>query len=622
MAEPALGTTRMILYAAARVLGCGSVQLTMVDDEKRSLVFTTSITNRELPRLERVEHELGFQLEGARLPLAAEGSVLVRAYREERLIVVHDPGELAGGILPEDTVAAIRVTIGPRTFAAVPVSARTGTLGVLLFEKPDESGFTPEDRDLLVAYADRVGADLESQALSDDVRRLESIEPGRLSAAPVLYACNRQLTVLSGPDEGRPLADVLTVPAASLRDALTLSAGLSLSTVTVRSGQRQLRVTLSSGPGELVVAAAEDLSEAERLRREAARAREHLAKVLRSVDDAILTLDADGRIVSTNDAVSRLFGFTEAELSARSIVSMCADERSLKRALEMRPRLRSAGFAEAELRLKRKDDSSFVGEVSALLLADDEERPAGVLWRVHDLTEVRRGDAERKRLRARLLHTERLSALGEMAARIAHEVRNPLVSIGAAAQVVAEELGPESAVVPEVQAIVREVKRLDAIVTDFLRFARPRRLERQRVDLAPVVKETIDLVRAKAPAHELLVTLELAEEGLHLRCDPDGVKQVLLNVLLNAVEASPSGIVECEARTIGDAIELSVADRGPGVAPSARSRVFDPFFSTKTRGTGLGLAVSKQIIDEHQGRIRLLNRRGGGTRVVIELPIG
>src|SRR5690242_15122811 len=166
MPERALGTTRMILYAAARVLGCGSVQLTVVDDDRRSLVFITSITNRELPRLEAVENELGFQLEGARLPLAADSSMLVRAYREERLIVSHEVADLAGGVLPEDTVAAIRKTIGPRTFAAVPVVARAGVIGVLLFEKPDESGFPPDDRDLLVAYADRVGADLESQALS------------------------------------------------------------------------------------------------------------------------------------------------------------------------------------------------------------------------------------------------------------------------------------------------------------------------------------------------------------------------------------------------------------------------------------------------------------------------
>jgi PAS domain S-box-containing protein len=615
-----LGTTRMILYAAARVLGCGSVQLTMVDDDKRSLVFTTSITNRELERLVAVENEMGFQLEGARIPLAAEKSVLVRAYREERLLVTHDASDLAGGILPADTVQAIRETIGPRTFAAVPVVARAGALGVLLFEKPDESGFTPEDRDLLVAYADRVGADLESQALSDDVRRLESLEPGE-GRAPDVYACDAALKVLRGRDAGRPLWEALSVPEEPVRDALGLmrDEDAGSSTVSLRSAGRLLRLTLQHGPGDTVIAAAEDLGEAERWKREAARAREHLTKVLRSVDDAILTLDADGRIASGNDAVGRVLGFTEGEARGREATWLCADERSVKRAQEMRLQLRSSGFAEGELRLKRKDGGSFAAEVSALLLADDEERPAGVLWRIHDLTERRRGDAERKRLRARLLHTERLSALGEMAARIAHEVRNPLVSIGAAAQVVAEELPAESPVSAEVQAIVREVRRLDAIVSDFLRFARPRRVERKSVDLSPVVNESISLVRAKAPQHELRVHLE---PPIVARCDPDGVKQVLLNVLLNAVEASASGVVECEARVLGDQIELSVADRGPGVPHSARSRVFDPFFSTKTRGTGLGLAVSKQIIDEHQGRIRLLNRRGGGTRVVIELPIG
>ncbi len=217
------------------------------------------------------------------------------------------------------------------------------------------------------------------------------------------------------------------------------------------------------------------------------------------------------------------------------------------------------------------------------------------------------------------MHTERLSALGEMAARIAHEVRNPLVSIGAAAQVVAEELPADSPILDEVRAIAREVKRLDNIVSDFLRFARPPRAERRSADLTTVVHESVDLVRAKAPQHELLVRVD---GPLVARCDPDGIKQVLLNVLLNAVEATPSGIVESEARTLGGEVVVSIADRGPGIPESARRRVFDPFFSTKTRGTGLGLAVSKQIVDEHRGRIRLLNRRGGGTRVVIELPVG
>jgi PAS domain S-box-containing protein len=337
------------------------------------------------------------------------------------------------------------------------------------------------------------------------------------------------------------------------------------------------------------------------------------------VADVILTLDAEGRVASGNEAVARAFGFRPVELEGRDARELCADERSQQKAVELSRLARSSGFAEGELRLLRSNGSAFAAEVSALLLADSEGGPAGVLWRIHDLTERRRGESERKRLRAKLLHSERLSALGEMAARIAHEVRNPLVSIGAAAQVVAEELPENSPVLGEVRAIAREVKRLDGIVSDFLRFARPRRADRRAVDLLPVVQESVDLVRKKAQSNELLL---VADNALIVRCDPDGIKQVLLNVLLNAVEAAPQRPVECEARSTGDQVVLTVADRGPGVPDSARRRIFDPFFSTKSRGTGLGLAVSKQIVDEHNGRIRLLPRRGGGTRVVIELPVG
>lgn len=613
-----LGTTQMILHAAARVLGCGSVQMMLADHEREALVFTISIQNRELARMREVESVLGFPLDGAMMPLAVEESLLVRALRHERLIVTDDVADLAGGLVPPDSLEQIRSTIGPRTFAAVPFAARSGILGVLLFEKPGRSGFSAEDRDLLVAYADRVGVDLESQALSEDVRRLETLGPDP-ERAPAIYACDAGMRVAGGPGEGRPLWELLDVPEAPVR-ALYERARTAPASVSLRADTgRSLRLTLAPGPGALVLAAAEELEELDRLRREAARAREHLAKVLRSVADAILTLDVEGRVSSGNAAVERALGHPPASLVGRPVEELCFDERSRRRAAQLRLEVVRGGFAERELRLRKRDGSSLVAEVSALLLADDEERAAGMIWRVHDLTERRRGDAERRRLQARLLHTERLSALGEMAARIAHEVRNPLVSIGAAAQVVAEELPPESPVAGEVRAIAREVKRLDAIVSDFLKFARPRSAELRPCDLGHVIDETVALVRAKAPESALRLAVE---RPLAARVDPDAIKQVLLNVLLNAVEAAPRSAIDCDAQIVGRQVLISIADRGPGIPAEVRRRVFDPFFSTKTRGTGLGLAVSKQIVDEHQGRIRLFNRRGGGTRVVIELPVG
>lgn len=626
----------MILHAAARVLGCDSVQLLMVDEERRTLRFTTSITNRELPRLQAAERELGFQLDGAEMPLTVSSSTLVRSFHEERLFVTTSVAELAGDLIPAEVVENVTKAIGPRSFGVAPIIGRAGTIGVLVYEKQDESGFSPEDRDLLVSYADRVGADLESQVLSHDVERLERLEA--VGRPPEVHVCNAQLVVTASPASpvlvGRPLWDALGVPEGPVMDALAMAGGgggeggaaNGVATVTLRgSAGTHLRLTLVRAAADLVVAACEDLAESDRIRRESERARDHLAKVLHSVDDVILTLDAEGRVVEGNQAVRRALGYQAAELAGKSAIDLCADERSRKRVDEMRLHLRSSGFAEGELRLRRRDGRAIVAEVSALLLADDEERPAGVLWRIHDATERRRGEAERKRLRERLLQTERLSALGEMAARIAHEVRNPLVSIGAAAQVVAEELGEGSPVVEEARAIVREVRRLDGIVSDFLRFARPVQKDKRPVDLVPVVREAVELARKKpgsggGAASE--VSLTLGAPTLLVTCDPDGVKQVLLNVLWNAVEASPPGApVECEARVLGDHVELTVADRGPGIPPALRSRVFDPFFSTKTRGTGLGLAISKQIVDEHRGRVRLLPRRGGGTRVVIHLPV-
>ena len=611
----------MILHAAARVLGCGSVQMLVVDPEQQALVFTASIRNRELERLAAVESVLGFPLDGFALPLAIEDSLLVRALRHERLIITSDIADFTGGLVTDDALERIRATIGPRAFAAVPFAARSGVLGVLLFEKPGRSGFSAEDRDLLVAYADRVGIDLESQALSEDMRRLEALGPD-FGAAPQIYCCDPSLAVATGPHAGRVLWDALGVSQETIRETLA-RAQSGPATVALRADDgRLLRVTLSVAAlpaGELIVAAAEDLQELELLRREAQRARDHLAKVLRSIADAILTLDVEGRVASGNDAVERALGFDVEALRGRPVEELCADERGRRRAAQLREEVLRGGFAERELKLRRRDGNTLVADVSALLLADDEERPAGMIWRVHDLTERRRGDAERKRLQARLLHSERLSALGEMAARIAHEVRNPLVSIGAAAQVVSEELPAESPVLGEVQAIAREVKRLDAIVTDFLNFARPRRAELRAVDLTRVVDETVALVRAKSPANDIHVN---AERPLTVRCDPDGIKQVLLNILLNAVEAAPRSSLDVDAQSLGAHAVVSVADRGPGIPDAVRRRVFDPFFSTKTRGTGLGLAVSKQIVDEHHGRIRLFNRRGGGTRVVIELPVG
>jgi PAS domain S-box-containing protein len=634
MTERSLTTLRQILHAAARVLGCAGAQMALLDEEHQNLVLRVTVANQDVPRLLAVESVLGFSPDGLTIPLTTEQGLLVRAVREGQLVVTARFSELAAGLLPEEVGRNVEGMIGVHTYAAVPVLGRSGAVGVLLFEKPGDTGFAPPDRDLLVAYADRVGAEIEAQAFTEDVAALESL--GDLGAPPALYECRLEergasggarLLVVSGEgDEGqdRELGAVLEADPAALAEAAARAVETGKAVmlrVEAREG-RALRVTLRGLGAGGVVAMCETTGWPEKLGRAVARARDHLTKVLSSLDEAIFTVDVAGVIVASNAAVRSIFGHAPAELLGHPLAELLADGRGRRRVQEMARRVASDGFAEAELRFRHRSGMVLPAAVSALGLADDLGQPTGAVWRVRDLTERRRGNAERRQLRARLLQSERLSALGEMAARIAHEVRNPLVSISAAAQLVEEELPPDSSVLEDVRAISREVRRLDGIVSDFLRFARPRRAAREPVAVDQILVETLEMVRAKAVGVRLVLEVR-GEPPLRARCDGDAVRQVLWNVLLNAIEASPvgaEGTVECAVRRDKGRVVVEIVDGGPGLSAEARRRAFDPFFSTKARGTGLGLAVSKQIIDQHRGRIRLVNRRRGGTRVIIELP--
>ena len=261
-------------------------------------------------------------------------------------------------------------------------------------------------------------------------------------------------------------------------------------------------------------------------------------------------------------------------------------------------RWRRDDFYELLPQLLRGEDFEFQTYIQRLAQAE-----RGLLGVTRDHTRERR---DRRRTQS-----ERLSALGEMAARIAHEVRNPLVSIGAAAQVIAEELPTDSAVRPEAVAIGNEVQRLDRILQNVLRFARPTRATVQRTDVVAVLREVVDLLRGKAHGLQLRVDVPTpqADGGVTALIDGDQLRQVLWNVLINACEAATPGsdtrsIIECTVRKQRGTsphdrpVLITIADRGPGISPAVRRRVFDPFFSTKTRGTGLGLAISKQIIEE------------------------
>ncbi|RPI23119.1 MAG: hypothetical protein EHM61_20525 [Acidobacteria bacterium] len=219
------------------------------------------------------------------------------------------------------------------------------------------------------------------------------------------------------------------------------------------------------------------------------------------------------------------------------------------------------------------------------------------------------------RLRAQEESQRHLAAIGTMSATLAHEIRNPLGAIKGLSQVTQERLPQDHATQELISTVVSEAERLERLVTDLLSFARPRAMKQIGLDLKPIVSATADGLRPQALEKQVRIVLpEIDAAVVPVLADPDGLRQVLYNVMINALDASPPG--GSIAVTIDNArpdVAVEVSDEGPGFEDRDPEQFFQPFVTTKTRGTGLGLAVSRQILDQFGGRITFENRLPKGT---------
>jgi two-component system, NtrC family, sensor histidine kinase HydH len=223
--------------------------------------------------------------------------------------------------------------------------------------------------------------------------------------------------------------------------------------------------------------------------------------------------------------------------------------------------------------------------------------------------------------RARLAQTEKLAALGQLGAAIAHEVRNPLAVIRSAAQGLGETLSADDDDGRRACAfITAEIDRLSNVVTKLLAFARPPRLAPRPVEVRAVVDRALLVAESELAAKRVAVRRSDADPGAVVEADFDLLCQTVLGLVQNAVEAMPGGgEIVVETRRVDDGVEVAVADSGSGVPPDLRERVFEPFFTTRGSGTGLGLAVARQIVEAHGGTLDVGERPGGGARFVMHL---
>ena len=225
--------------------------------------------------------------------------------------------------------------------------------------------------------------------------------------------------------------------------------------------------------------------------------------------------------------------------------------------------------------------------------------------------------------RARLVQSEKLAALGQLAAAVAHEVRSPLAVIRSAAQGLAESMPKGDAETERAYGfITAEIDRLGNVVSSLLAFARPLQIRAAPIAVHDLFDRALGLAESELATKALRVRRDDAAALPAVRADADLICQVLLGLLANAAEATPrGGEVALAAAAADGVVELAVADSGPGVPPDLRARIFEPFFTTRPRGTGLGLAVARHIVEAHGGRIDVGERAAGGARFTVRLPV-
>jgi two-component system sensor histidine kinase PilS (NtrC family) len=334
-------------------------------------------------------------------------------------------------------------------------------------------------------------------------------------------------------------------------------------------------------------------------------------KVIATMSSGLLTTDSARKITFMNRAGGDLLGIDPSEVSGRPIVDLgfvFPDDWD-----SIRERSRGRDTYRGEIEIERGSSRRLVGfSLRALKDVDQEE---GTLILFQDLTEM-------KKLERRARLSEQLAAVGELAAGIAHEIRNPLASISGSVQVLSSELAIGAAEKRLMEIIVSESQRLSRIIEEFLRFVRPQERQVAVFDVGTTIMEVMDLFRLSdeiSDAHEILV--EVSPPSSMLSGDRDQIRQIIYNVAKNAVRAmSAGGRLTVVGREEEAWYSIRFIDTGHGMNPDQLNRLFTPFSTAFDGGTGLGMAIVRRIVQDHGGAIDAESRPGEGTTVTVLLP--
>ena len=342
--------------------------------------------------------------------------------------------------------------------------------------------------------------------------------------------------------------------------------------------------------------------------------------VLSRLSEGVLLFDRDGRVLFGNSAACRLLSL-DRQPSGR-LVSEILDADSELAELARRALVGETAVDRDVQHTPPSGDTRWL-RTSFQTLTAAASHPALVLLALREISELKRAERE-------MWQAEKMSALGRLASSVAHEVRNPLGAVDIQLQLLQEDLADLQTAVPtrvgeRLNTARAEMRRLDGIVQNFLRFSRPPALNLQRVGANDLLAHIVALVEPEARERQIALTLELADDLPLTMADDNLLSQAILNIIINAFQAvgkEPAVLLGTHLDKDSGHVQFRVADNGSGIAAADLERVFEYYYTTKDTGTGLGLSITQRIVHQHQGLIDVESAVGSGTAVTISLPPG
>ncbi len=353
--------------------------------------------------------------------------------------------------------------------------------------------------------------------------------------------------------------------------------------------------------------------------------------IIQNINGGLITLDLDGEITFVNRTAAGMLGYQVEELHGASVDNLFGDDPDSRKCLRA-VFLPGKRFDDREVTFRQKDGKTKIVGLSASPIHDENNKFDGIVLLFRDLTEIRH-------LKMQIERMERLALLGELSAGIAHEIRNPLAGIKASAQILEESFGVDDFRYQIVGRIVREVDKANLLLKEFFKFARPTKPKLKFHDIEMIIDGMYLLLAPKMQKRNIQFLTEFGDDVPQAYVDEGQLEQVFLNLFLNAIDAMPAGgnlkISTCKKRlrildNEKDRMEVEsdelnyviveISDSGQGIGPDNLKKIFNPFFTTKVEGLGLGLSICSRLIEENSGKIDVASQPDKGTTFVVALP--